>query len=64
MFIVKIWNDFILWSLLMFEYRFPIWSMLDEQTEAFIKIHSSFSVDLDFFGLSGISENVICGNPN
>ena len=47
-----------------FEYRFPIWSMLDEQTEAFIKIHSSFSVDLDFFGLSGISKNVICGNPN
>ena len=42
-----------------FEYRFPIWSMLDEQTEAFIKIHSSFSVDLDFFGLSGISKNVI-----
>ena len=42
-----------------FEYRFPIWSMLGEQTEAFIKIHSSFSVDLDFFGLSGISKNVI-----
>ena len=38
-----------------FEYRFPIWSMLDEQTEAFIKIHSSFSVDLDSLGLSSIS---------
>ena len=47
-----------------FEYRFPIWSMLDEQTEAFINFHSSFSVDLDFFGLSSISKNVICGNPN